>query len=164
MLKAKKHRKKNIFKNTAGCRSHWPYLSVCRCKVTLVKESCQRNLSHSLVALTNVLLPRLTEGHNEQLIHIQNVFPCCFFRWCCWLAARVTAATRPAQTPSSPSALCLNNPLKAPALAAVRTHPSWRRLDCAAVVGHVLRPHTDTSWPATVRNAAEQGAASSKAF
>lgn len=66
-------------------------------------------------------------------------------RWCCWHAARATAATRPVLTPSSPSAPSSNSPSRAPAPAAGRTPPSWRRWGCAAPAGLASRPLTDTS-------------------
>lgn len=112
------------------------------------------------------LLPLKSLKVNEKCLSIFFITsPFCLLlssRWCCWHAARATAATRPAPTPSSHSAQCSNSPSRAPAPAAGRTPPSWRRWGCAALAGLALRPLTDTSSPATARSAAEQTAAPSQ--
>lgn len=83
------------------------------------------------------------------------------FRWCCWRAVRATAAAPLALTHSSPSARCSNSPSRAPAPAAVRTRPSWRRWGSTAPVGDASQPPTDTSSPAAVRSAAKPPPAAS---
>ena len=82
--------------------------------------------------------------------------PAVCFRWCCWRAARATAAAPLALTHSSPSARCSKSPSRAPAPAAVRTRPSWRRWGCTAPTGDVSQPLTDTSSPAAVKSAAKR--------
>lgn len=95
---------------------------------------------------------------------LRPVFSLLCSRWFYWRAVRATATAPLALTPSSPSARCSSSPSRAPAPAAVRTRPNWRRWGCAAPAGDVSQRPTDTSSPATVKSAAEQRPATSGAL
>lgn len=106
------------------------------------------------------VLLQLREQIDLEPLHDWGAALLCF-RWCCWRAARATAAAPLALTRSSPSARCSNSPSRAPAPAAVHTRPSWRRCGCTAAVGDVSQRPTDTSSPAAVKSAAKQRPATS---